>query len=79
MNQVPSANPASQQAGLKCPECGTFIPTTIFQLLTAQALVCPHCRLRLSIDRGKSRSAFEVLRNVQLVQKNLEEKSHFNR
>lgn len=79
MNQVQSANPVSQQAGLKCPGCGTFIPTTIFQLLTARALVCPHCRLELRIDRMKSHSAFEVLRNVQRVQKNLEEKSHFNR
>ncbi len=68
-----------QQVGLKCPQCDTFIETSIFQLLTASALVCPSCHLRLSIDRMKSRQAFEALRKVQAAQDNLEKKSHFNR
>lgn len=68
-----------QRTGLKCPQCGTFIETSIFQLLTSNALVCPACHLRLRIDKMKSRPAFDALRKVQLAQKNLEEKSHFNR
>lgn len=67
-----------QKAGLNCPQCGNFIETTILQLMTANALICPHCKLRLNIDRMKSRPAFEALRKVQAAQKNLEEKSKFN-
>lgn len=68
-----------QQAGLKCPQCGTFISTTIFELLTTNMLVCPTCHLRLRIDRMKSKPAFDALRKVQMAQKNLEQKSKFNR
>lgn len=68
-----------QRAGLKCRQCGTFIETSIFQLLTTNALVCPSCHLRLKIDRMKSKPAFDALRKVQWAQKNLEEKSKFRR
>lgn len=67
-----------QRAGLKCPQCGTFIETSIFQLLTTNALVCPSCHLRLKIDRMKSKPAFDALRKVQQAQQNLEKKSKFN-
>lgn len=80
MNMNNGAVPAREQkAGLNCPQCGTFIETTILQLMTSNAIVCPHCRLRLNIDRMKSRPAFEALRKVQAAQKNLEEKSRFDR
>lgn len=68
-----------QKVGMKCPQCGAFIDTTIFQLLTASALQCPECHLRLSIDRMKSRTAFDALRKVQLAQDNLDKTSKFNR
>lgn len=68
-----------QKTGLKCPQCGTFIETSIFQLLTEQGLTCPACRLRLNIDHIKSQPAMDALRKVQQAQKNLEEKSKFNR
>ncbi len=67
-----------RRAGLKCPRCGTFIETSIFELLTSGALVCPSCRLRLNIDRTRSRAAFDALRKVQSAIDNLERKSHFN-
>lgn len=73
------ASAQEQKAGMKCPQCGAFIETTIFQLLTTNALVCPACHLRLRIDRMKSRQAFDALRKVQVAQKNLEQKSKFNR
>lgn len=73
-------NPAAQQrTGLKCPRCGHFIETSIFQLLTSRSLVCTSCLLRLDIDRAKSRPAFEALRKVQAAKDNLERKSHFRR
>lgn len=68
-----------QKAGLKCPQCGAFIETSVFQLLTAPALECPVCRLKLSIDRAKSQPAIEVLRKVHQAKENLEKKSKFDR
>ena len=68
-----------QKVGLKCPQCGVFIETGIFQLLTTNALICPSCNLRLNIDRMKSRPAFEALRKVKSAQDNVESKSKFNR
>jgi len=68
-----------QKTGLNCPQCGGFIETSIFQLLTSRSLQCPHCRLQLTIDRNKSRQAFEALYKVQQAQENLEKKSKFSR
>lgn len=68
-----------QKTGLKCPRCGNFIETSIFQLLTTTALICPSCHLRLNIDRLKSKRAFDALRKVKAAQDNLESKSKFNR
>lgn len=68
-----------QKAGMKCPQCGIFIETSIFELLTSSDLTCPSCHLRLSIDRMKSRPAFDALRKVQEAQKNLENKSKFDK
>lgn len=66
---------ANQVPGMKCPKCGDFIPTTIMQIITASALVCPHCHLRLNIDRLKSGKAIEALKKVQAAQDNLERRS----
>lgn len=77
MNNIQKDAP-NQKAGLKCPQCGTFIETSIFELLTSRAIECPSCRLRLLIDRMKSRPAFDALRKVQIAQQNLEQKSKFN-
>ena len=68
-----------QKAGMKCPQCGAFIETSIYQLLNTNELVCPSCQLRLSIDRMKSKSAFDALRKVQEGQKNLEKRSKFGK
>lgn len=68
-----------RKAGLNCPQCGQFIETTIFQLLTSRAIQCSHCHLRLTIDRGKSRQALDALQKVQMAKDNLERKSKFNR
>ena len=72
-------NASEQKSGMKCPQCGKFIETSIFELLTLNALECPSCHLRLSIDRMKSKQAFDALRKVQQAQQNLEEKSKYDR
>lgn len=66
-----------QRAGLKCPQCSTFIETTMYHIITARSLVCPHCGLVLNIDPVKSRKAIDALKKVQEAQENLERKSHF--
>ena len=71
-------NAREQKSGMKCPQCGKFIETSISELLTSNALECPSCHLRLSIDRMKSKSAFDALRKVEQAQQNLEEKSKYD-
>lgn len=78
-NNQPMQGGLQQKTGLKCPQCDAFIETSIFQLLTTNALVCPACHLRLNIDRMKSRQAFDALRKVKAAQDELERKSHFRR
>lgn len=72
-------NAREQKSGMKCPQCGKFIETSIFELLTSNALECPSCHLHLSIDRMKSKSAFDALRKVQNTQLNLKERSKYDR
>ena len=72
-------NAREQRVGLKCPQCGEFIQTSIFQLITSSGLQCPACHLRLAIDRMKSKPAIDALKRVKLAQDNLEKNSHFNR
>ena len=73
MNNV-AEHAREQKAGMKCPQCGAFIETSIFELLTSNALQCPSCHLRLNIDRMKSKA----VRKVQNAQEKLERKSKFN-
>lgn len=68
-----------QPVGMKCPKCGAFIETSVFLLLTSNALICKACGLRLNIERNKSRQAFDALRKVQAAQDNVERASHFRR
>ncbi len=68
---------ANQQnvPGMKCPVCGRCIPTTIYYIVTNAALTCPHCGLRLNIDRVKSAKAIDALRKVKAAQENLAAKN----
>jgi len=70
--------PQQQTPGLKCPQCGQFIPTTISELLSAQSLHCPYCGLELTINRQESKQAMEILKEVDTASKNLEKASKFN-
>lgn len=64
---------SKQNPGMKCPQCGAFIEFTISQLLTVQALECPHCHLRLTINH-QSKRASEALSKLQEAQEKLKEK-----
>jgi DNA-directed RNA polymerase subunit RPC12/RpoP len=73
------ANTQQRVPGLKCPKCGNFIETSIEELISASYLECPHCRLRLTINKQESKKALDILSNVDKAKKNLERASHFNR
>ena len=65
--------------GMNCPQCGNFIPTTMVELLTSTGLTCPHCRLRLTINRNESKKAMEILQKVQNASDKLESATNFRR
>lgn len=57
------------------PALRCFIETSVLELLTTNALVCPSCSFRLRIDRMKSLKAFEVMRKAQAAKDNLEQEN----
>ncbi|MCX4291277.1 MAG: hypothetical protein OSJ36_05760 [Odoribacter sp.] len=73
MSETNSGNlQQERKSGMNCPQCGAFIEISMFQLIMTNALVCPACRLRLNIDRGRSQRAIAALRKLQAAQDNLE-------
>lgn len=76
VNQTETAN---REPGLGCPRCGTFIRTSITQLLTIRSLRCPHCLLELKLDRQASTEALGILQKVQAAQERVQNASKFNR
>ena len=64
---------SQRMPGMKCPNCGSFIPTSIQQILFSNILCCPICGLRINIDKRKSDKALEILEKVDESQKNSEE------
>ena len=68
-----------QRVGLNCPQCGTFIETSIIQLLAGIPLHCRHCGLTLNIDTMKSRRALDALQKVQNAKARVDRASKFNR
>lgn len=50
-----------QKTGMKCPQYGTFIETSIFGLLASNVLQYLSRHLRLDMDRMKSKPTSDVL------------------
>jgi transcription elongation factor Elf1 len=65
--------------GMSCPQCSSFIPTSVHELLSAGELMCPLCGLRLHINRESSLRAMELLEKVNLAQQRVQESQTFNR
>ena len=59
---------AQRISGMPCPKCGGFIPISMFQIIADAAIICPHCGLRLSINRQESGRAIDALRKFQQAQ-----------
>ena len=65
--------------GMKCPQCGKIIQTSIAELLSAPSIHCQYCGLELRINREESKKAMDLMRKVQEAEQNLDKASHFNR
>lgn len=50
--------------GIRCSQCGNFIPTSIQQILFSHTLFCPTCGLKLNIDKRKAEKALKILEKV---------------
>ena len=50
--------------GIRCSQCGNFIPTSIQQILFSRTLFCPTCGLKLNIDKRKAEKALKILEKV---------------
>ncbi len=70
--------PENRIPGMNCPQCGRFIPISITELISASFIDCPHCQLRLTIDKSQSQRAIQALEKVDIAQRNLEDKSTFD-
>ena len=73
------AHQTDREPGLNCPRCGTFIPTTIMQLLTTRSFRCSRCLLELRLDAFASRDALQALRKVQEAKEKVDNASKFRR
>lgn len=60
--------------GFECPVCGAFIETSIPELLYSSALECRTCRLRISVDRTRSKEAMTALEKVRRIQEQIDRK-----
>lgn len=73
--QVDITRQQMRPSGLPCPVCQGFIPTSMQQIITDSAIICPHCGLRLTINRQLSRPAIEALKKVQQAQADFDRKT----
>lgn len=64
-------------SGMPCPQCNGFIPVSMQQIITDSAIICPHCGLRLTINRQQSSTAIEALKKVQQAQNDFDRKNKF--
>ena len=69
-NQVGGASP--HQQGIPCPECKSFIPMSIMQLLTEQVFKCPNCGLTIYLDKDQSKESMEALSKLDKAIKDVE-------
>jgi len=59
-------NKNSQQriSGMPCPNCQSFIPISMYQLLESKSIFCPSCGLKLNIDNKSSDKAKKILEKI---------------
>ena len=75
--QVDITRQQMRPSGMPCPQCNGFIPVSMQQIITDSAIICPHCGLRLTINRQQSSTAIEALKKVQQAQTDFDRKNKF--
>lgn len=65
--------------GFNCPVCKGFIPIAMTQLLNAEDITCPHCRLEIRINKEGSRKAIDALGKVHEAEDQVRKASVFSR
>lgn len=68
---------AQRPSGMTCPICGGFIPVSMQQLVSDPAVLCPHCALRLTINKKESELAFSAINKVLQSQSDFDRQSRF--
>jgi len=60
-------------SGMSCPNCQSFIPISMYQLLESKSIFCPTCGLRLNINKdGISDKSREILKKLEEIKKHNE-------
>ena len=64
-----SGGAGTRPTGMPCPNCNGFMPISMQQIIVEPVITCPHCGLRLIINRQDSQSAIEALKNFKAMQR----------
>jgi predicted RNA-binding Zn-ribbon protein involved in translation (DUF1610 family) len=72
MTTVTHAKPDTDQPGIPCPDCGTFIAMSAMELLRSASFTCSKCGVRLSMDRtDATKAATAIMKFEQMRQQAL--------
>lgn len=58
--------------GLQCPKCNNKISISLNDLLFQKDIQCPHCLLKLTMDREKSKETINAMDKLNTAHKNAE-------
>jgi DNA-directed RNA polymerase subunit RPC12/RpoP len=62
----------SKLPGLDCPSCGFRMIISVPMLLSGEPVICPSCRLKLTVEREQSKACLTELEKVYEAVKNVE-------
>jgi len=66
LERVAGGVAANRQSGMPCPQCHGFIPTNMEQIAREHIIECPHCGLRLNINRPENGLALETVEKIRM-------------
>ena len=63
--EIPPTQQMMQPVGeIKCANCSGKIPVSAYNILYSSCLFCPHCGLKMNIDKRKSKTVLKILAKV---------------
>ena len=54
------------ETGFKCPQCGGFVPVSMYQIMASSSVFCANCGLRMDIAKEQSESLLSHLQKLGL-------------